>query len=166
MSEERITAIARQLGEVCRLRGRTLALAESCTGGGVGEAITRIPGSSAWLDRGFITYSNAAKEEQLATARHPHPWGGLEPRRAMHGSASLEPGTRAGVGTPARTAGRKTVGWSVCLVRGGAARVEASHSATGGFAAKPLKLPERPVERPREDPRLALDNRTFVCAIF
>lgn len=51
-----------------RALGRTLALAESCTGGLVAAAITEIPGSSAVLDRGFVTYSNAAKTESLGVS--------------------------------------------------------------------------------------------------
>jgi nicotinamide-nucleotide amidase len=50
---------------MCRARGVTLATAESCTGGLIAAAITAIPGSSAVLDRGFVTYSNAAKTELL-----------------------------------------------------------------------------------------------------
>lgn len=65
MSDEEITRLAAELGEACRRRGWTLAVAESCTGGGVGEAITRAPGSSAWFDRGFVTYSNEAKTDLL-----------------------------------------------------------------------------------------------------
>lgn len=63
--EDRITALAQELGEACALRRRKLVLAESCTGGGLGEAITRVPGSSEWLDRGFIAYSYEAKVELL-----------------------------------------------------------------------------------------------------
>lgn len=48
--------------------GRTLALAESCTGGLVAGALTEIAGSSAVLDRGFVTYSNAAKTQMLGVA--------------------------------------------------------------------------------------------------
>lgn len=48
--------------------GRTVALAESCTGGLVSAALTEIPGSSAVVDRGFVTYSNAAKREMLGVA--------------------------------------------------------------------------------------------------
>lgn len=48
-----------------RAAGRTVALAESCTGGLVCAALTEIPGSSEVLDRGFVTYSNAAKQELL-----------------------------------------------------------------------------------------------------
>jgi nicotinamide-nucleotide amidase len=48
-----------------RAAGRTVALAESCTGGLVSAALTEISGSSAVLDRGFVTYSNEAKQELL-----------------------------------------------------------------------------------------------------
>ena len=48
--------------------GRKITLAESCTGGLVAAAITEIPGSSAVLDRGFVTYSNEAKMESLGVA--------------------------------------------------------------------------------------------------
>lgn len=49
--------------------GRKVVLAESCTGGLVAAALTEIPGSSAVLDRGFVTYSNAAKMESLGVAQ-------------------------------------------------------------------------------------------------
>ncbi|NMW31442.1 CinA family protein [Altererythrobacter sp. RZ02] len=48
--------------------GRKIAVAESCTGGLVAAAITEVPGSSAVLDRGFVTYSNEAKMESLGVA--------------------------------------------------------------------------------------------------
>lgn len=66
--EHRVTDLARRLGEALLERGGMLALAESCTGGGIAEAVTRIPGSSRWFDRGFVTYSNAAKEEMLGVS--------------------------------------------------------------------------------------------------
>lgn len=46
-------------------RGWRLVTAESCTGGWIAKAITDIPGSSSWFDRGFVTYSNTAKMEML-----------------------------------------------------------------------------------------------------
>ena len=46
-----------------------LATAESCTGGGIAYFITSIPGSSQWLERGFVTYSNEAKQEMLHVPR-------------------------------------------------------------------------------------------------
>ncbi len=51
--------------DACRTRGLRVATAESCTGGLVAGALTEIPGSSDVLDRGFVTYSNAAKETML-----------------------------------------------------------------------------------------------------
>lgn len=45
-----------------------LSTAESCTGGGVAQVITAVAGSSAWFDRGFVTYSNAAKQEMLGVS--------------------------------------------------------------------------------------------------
>jgi nicotinamide-nucleotide amidase len=63
-----ITALARRVVEENRAAGRKLAVAESCTGGLVAAAITEIPGSSAVLDRAFVTYSNEAKRETLGVA--------------------------------------------------------------------------------------------------
>ncbi len=60
-----IDELSRDLGEACVRAGLKVATAESCTGGGVGEAITRTPGSSAWFDRGFVTYSNYSKVDLL-----------------------------------------------------------------------------------------------------
>ena len=54
-----------QLAQCLQQRGWMLATAESCTGGLVAAACTDIPGSSAWFDRGFVTYSNAAKTQML-----------------------------------------------------------------------------------------------------
>jgi nicotinamide-nucleotide amidase len=56
---------ARRVVEANRAIGRTIALAESCTGGLVAAAITEIPGSSEILDAGFVTYSNGAKMDLL-----------------------------------------------------------------------------------------------------
>jgi len=63
-----ITALARRVVEENRAAGRKLVVAESCTGGLVAAAITEIPGSSAVLDRAFVTYSNEAKRETLGVA--------------------------------------------------------------------------------------------------
>ncbi len=60
--------LAAQVGEMLSSRGLMLATAESCTGGGVAEAITEIPGSSEWFERGFITYANRAKVEMLGVS--------------------------------------------------------------------------------------------------
>ncbi len=60
--------LAKQVGAVLKAHGMMLATAESCTGGGIAQAITRVSGSSAWFDRGFVTYSNISKEEMLGVS--------------------------------------------------------------------------------------------------
>ena len=56
------------VGQLLSSRQWTLALAESCTGGLVANRLTDVPGSSAFLDRGVVTYSNKAKEELLGVS--------------------------------------------------------------------------------------------------
>lgn len=63
-----IADLARRVIETNLAAGRTVAVAESCTGGLVAAALTEIAGSSAVLDRGFVTYSNEAKNEMLGVA--------------------------------------------------------------------------------------------------
>ncbi|MCL2525232.1 MAG: nicotinamide-nucleotide amidase [Betaproteobacteria bacterium] len=60
-----LEALAGELGAALLARGAWLAAAESCTGGWLAQAVTAIAGSSAWFDRGFVTYSNAAKMDML-----------------------------------------------------------------------------------------------------
>lgn len=65
MTDHELDVLARRVGEALAARGLWLATAESCTGGWIAEAVTAIAGSSAWFDRGFVTYSNAAKTDML-----------------------------------------------------------------------------------------------------
>lgn len=58
-----LNTLATQLGQTLLKAQKKLATVESCTGGGLGYVITQVPGSSAWFERGFITYSNEAKME-------------------------------------------------------------------------------------------------------
>ena len=69
MSDAAIEALARKLGERLLARKAMCAAAESCTGGLVAGAITDIAGSSAWFERGFVTYSNEAKMELLGVSQ-------------------------------------------------------------------------------------------------
>lgn len=62
---DELLSLAAQLGDILCRHGYKLALAESCTGGWICQCITGISGSSKWFDRGFVTYSNAAKIEML-----------------------------------------------------------------------------------------------------
>lgn len=68
MAKNIIHNLAVQLGDLLMKDRLMCAVAESCTGGGLSMAITDIPGSSQWFDRGFVTYSNQAKHELLGVA--------------------------------------------------------------------------------------------------
>lgn len=71
--------LAAQLGAACQAAGLRVATAESCTGGGVAEAITRLPGSSAWFQGGVVAYANDVKVALL----------GVHPRTlSTHGAVS------------------------------------------------------------------------------
>ncbi|MCV3277138.1 nicotinamide-nucleotide amidohydrolase family protein [Aeromonas hydrophila] len=63
-----IEHLAIELGRALGQRGWLAATAESCTGGGVATAITDIAGSSGWFDRGFVTYTNEAKQQMLGVS--------------------------------------------------------------------------------------------------
>ena len=58
--------LATELGQLLLRKKYSITTAESCTGGGIGYWLTAVPGSSAYVDRGFITYSNKAKQQLLA----------------------------------------------------------------------------------------------------
>ena len=79
--------IAAQVLETARQQGLMIATAESCTGGMVAAALTEIAGASAAVERGFVTYTNAAKREMLSkpkrsttTARSARRWHGKWPK--------------------------------------------------------------------------------------
>ncbi|MEM8658488.1 MAG: CinA family protein [Pseudomonadota bacterium] len=74
-------SLAAEVLASCRAKGWTLATAESCTGGLIAGALTEVPGSSDVVDRGYVTYSNAAKVEML----------GVRPETLeAHGAVSVE----------------------------------------------------------------------------
>jgi nicotinamide-nucleotide amidase len=66
--DDALYQLAEAAGLALKEKGWMLATAESCTGGWVGEAVTAVAGSSAWYDRGFITYTNEAKQEMLGVS--------------------------------------------------------------------------------------------------
>jgi len=119
MGDEDLHALAGRLGEALRARGLMLATAESCTGGWASMAVTAVPGSSAWFERGFVTYSNAAKQDML----------GVKPETlAAHGAVSEEVVREMAQGAAARS------GAEVCLAISGVA------GPGGGSATKPVGL--------------------------
>jgi len=86
--------MAEQLGRALLKQRLRLATAESCTGGGLGYAITAVAGSSRWFERGFITYSNEAKQEMLSV---PHD------TLATHGAVSEQTAASMAIGALVHT---------------------------------------------------------------
>ena len=126
VSDEELRQLAREVGDRLHARGWMLATAESCTGGWVGQLLTAIPGSSAWYERGFITYANAAKQEMLGVpAATLDSFGAVseETAQAMavgalahsHAQAALAISGIAGPGggTPHKPVGLVCYGWAL-----------------------------------------------------
>ncbi|WP_318368514.1 nicotinamide-nucleotide amidase [Enterobacter sp.] len=65
MTDSELMQLSERIGLALKARGATLTTAESCTGGWVAKVITDVAGSSAWFDRGFVTYSNEAKAQMI-----------------------------------------------------------------------------------------------------
>lgn len=65
MTDSELMQLSERIGLALKARGATLTTAESCTGGWVAKVITDIAGSSAWFERGFVTYSNEAKAQMI-----------------------------------------------------------------------------------------------------
>jgi nicotinamide-nucleotide amidase len=86
--------LAQQLGLLLKSNGKKIATAESCTGGWIAQTMTEVSGSSAWFDRGFVTYSNAAKVQML----------GVSPETlALYGAVSAQTATEMVVGALAHS---------------------------------------------------------------
>lgn len=121
-----LETLAAELGAKLKANGLALALAESCTGGMVAEAITRVAGSSAWFDRAFITYSNAAKIEMLGvSALTLNQFGAVSEQAALemavgalkHSQAQIA-GSITGIAGPDGGSAEKPVG-TVCFAWAG-----------------------------------------------
>lgn len=99
--------LAKRLAACLRRASGTLTTAESCTGGWAAQVVTSVAGSSAWFDRGFVTYSNAAKQEML----------GVRPETLrVHGAVSEETAREMARGALERS--RATVAVSITGVAG------------------------------------------------
>ena len=64
-----LSLLAQRLGRLCQQAQLEVTAAESCTGGGIAHALTSVAGSSAWFERGFVTYCNDAKVEMVGVSR-------------------------------------------------------------------------------------------------
>lgn len=100
--DDRYAPLLAELADRLTARGEMLATAESCTGGWIAKVLTDRPGSSAWFDRGFVTYSNQAKEEMLGVPADII---------ATHGAVSHETVVAMAAGALARS----RASWSVAV---------------------------------------------------
>jgi len=121
-----LDAQAATLGATLKARGMLLTLAESCTGGMTAAAITSVSGSSAWFDRGFVTYSNAAKTEMLDVSETTlNTYGAVSQQTAAemalgalkHSAADIS-GSITGIAGPDGGSDEKPVG-TVCFAWAG-----------------------------------------------
>jgi nicotinamide-nucleotide amidase len=130
---ELVQAIAERLAA----RGAMLATAESCTGGWAAQALTALAGSSNWFERGFVTYSNAAKQEMLGVrADTLTRYGAVSEETAREMALGALAGSRAtvalaitGIAGPGGGSADKPVG-TVCFAwttKGDAVRSETRH---------------------------------------
>jgi nicotinamide-nucleotide amidase len=94
MSPDTLSALATLVGARLRAKGLMLTTAESCTGGWVAQAVTTIAGSSDWFERGFVTYSDAAKQEMLGVSTRT---------LSAHGAVSEETAREMAIGALAHS---------------------------------------------------------------
>lgn len=122
---DRLTHLAARLGGQLQALKAQVSTAESCTGGGIAETITRVAGSSAWFEAGFVTYSNQQKTRQLGVPAELFSQVGAVSRevvRAMALGAQAASGARFAVavsgvagpdgGTPEKPVGTVWLAWA------------------------------------------------------
>lgn len=129
MFPDEVETLAATVIEAARACGARIVTAESCTGGLVAGALTAIPGSSDVLDRGFVTYSNAAKQVELGVPErllNRHGAVSAEVARAMAEGALVSSGVElavsvTGVAGPGGGSAEKPVGlvWFAVARKGG-----------------------------------------------
>lgn len=110
-----LDALAARLGTRLKRRRLKLAAAESCTGGWIAQALTSVAGSSAWFERGFVTYSNEAKKEML---------GVRGTTLARHGAVSEETARAMATGALARSRAQVSVAVTGVAGPGGGTRLK------------------------------------------
>jgi nicotinamide-nucleotide amidase len=129
MANEILYKLAARVGKALKTRKLMLVTAESCTGGWLGEAVTMVPGSSDWYERGFITYTYISKREMLRVKRQTlDKFGAVSEQTARDMAAGALKNSHAQVavavsgtagpsgGTPAKPVGTVCLAW--CLKNG------------------------------------------------
>jgi len=134
-----LNVLSRKVGKALKKKGETLATAESCTGGWVAQAVTSVAGSSEWFERGYVTYSNAAKREALGVSRRTLERHGAVSEQAARemarGALKRSKGTMAvsvtGIAGPGGGAPGKPVG-TVCFAWAQGRKISSETKRFGG----------------------------------
>jgi nicotinamide-nucleotide amidase len=126
-----------KVGDALKARKLMMAAAESCTGGWIGQAITMVPGSSKWFDRGFVTYTNEAKQEMLGVSADTlRQFGAVSEQTVREMVAGALARSRAQIamavsgiagpngGSPAKPVGTVLLAWGE---KGGSIKAQAMH---------------------------------------
>ena len=126
VADSELKQLAEALGVKLQARQWSVATAESCTGGLVGQLLTSLPGCSGWFERGFITYSNVSKEEMLGvSAATLETFGAVSEETASEMAKGALAHSRAHVslsitgiagpdgGTPQKPVGMVCYGWAL-----------------------------------------------------
>ena len=156
MDDDTLDHLAAQVGEALLRHGRMLACAESCTGGWIAKVLTDVAGSSAWLDRGFVAYSNQAKQEMLRV---------LPETLAAHGAVSKPVALEMARGALVRSRAQMTVAVTGIAGPGGGSPEKpvgtvwlAWATADGTADARRVQLPGGRAAVRRQTVRLALEG--------
>jgi len=157
--DKRLHQLAQEVGAALKQRALMLATAESCTGGWIGAAITAVPGSSDWYERGFITYSYVSKREMLGVkAKTLQKFGAVSEQTVTemaagalaasyaHVAVAISGTAGPGGGTPEKPVGTVCLAWAL---RGGEPVAETRHFA-GDREAVRRQAVERVLERALE----------------
>lgn len=143
MSVSGSAPVERIVGRLLKIKGLTLAVAESCTGGLVGDRITNVPGSSNYFRGGVIAYSDDAKKKLLGVSgRTLQKWGAVSEQTVSEMAAGVSSRLGADVGVsvsgiaaPGGGSGVKPVGLVYICVKTGTTLAVERHRFRGGRRA-------------------------------
>ena len=140
MTDENLYQLAERVGAALKAKGMMMATAESCTGGWIAQAVTAVPGSSEWFERGFVVYTYISKREMLGVkpeTLETHGAVSEQTAREMtvgalarsHAQVAVSVSGTAGPtgGTPEKPVGTVCFGWGTANDQGGAVQSAVKH---------------------------------------
>ncbi len=140
MTDEKLYQLAERVGTALKAKGMMMATAESCTGGWIAQAVTAVPGSSEWFERGFVVYTYISKREMLGVkpeTLETHGAVSEQTAREMtvgalarsHAQVAVSVSGTAGPagGTPEKPVGTVCFGWGTANDKGGAVQSAVKH---------------------------------------